>query len=55
MKNPIDASGKSDNQPNRSDYDEERVPFTEVMRKLANTKPPHKAAKAPAPPKTKKS
>ena len=36
-------------------YAEERVPFDVVMRKLANTKPPHKAAKSaprPAPKKT---
>lgn len=27
------------------EYDEERVPFADVMRKLANTKPPHKTVK----------
>lgn len=34
--------------PDAAAYDEERTPFAEVMRKLANTKPPHKAvAKGP--------
>lgn len=31
--------------PDGDAYDEERVPFADVMRKLANTKPPHKAVK----------
>ena len=36
-----------DPQPVKYDvYAEERVPFDVVMRKLANTKPPHKAAKS---------
>jgi len=30
------------------EFQEERIPFDQVMRKLANTKPTHKAAK-PAP------
>ena len=35
------------------EFDEERIPFDEVMRKLANTKPPHKAPKAPTKPAKK--
>lgn len=38
--------------PDATSYDEERVPFADVMRMLAHTKPPHKAAKlAPKPKK----
>ncbi len=33
------------------EYDEQRIPFADVMRKLANTTPPHKAAKTPPKPK----
>lgn len=37
--------------PDSSAYDEQRVPFDMVMRKLASTKPPHKAPKTPKPKK----
>lgn len=30
-------------------YDAQRIPFDVVLRKLANTKPPHKAAKPACP------
>ena len=39
--------------PKAESFDEERIPFDVVMRKLANTKPPHKTVK-PAPQKPKK-
>lgn len=45
-KAPIPTSGPSD-------FDEVRVPFDVVMRKLANTVPPRKAAR-PAAPKSKR-
>ena len=38
----------------RTIYEEERIPFADVMRKLANTKPPHKAAKSVKPTPKKK-
>ena len=40
--------------PDVAGYDEEHVPFDGVMRKLANTKPPHKAAKSLEPVTKKK-
>jgi hypothetical protein len=43
--------------PNASqveEYQEERIPFDQVMRKLASTKPPHKAPKQATVTKPKK-
>lgn len=42
-RSPLETSA-----PDASEYEEERIPFDVVMRKLATTKPPHKAPKVPA-------
>ena len=41
--NTADRVGPND----AAEYDEESIPFDLVIRKLANTKPPHKAVKVP--------
>lgn len=49
------AKGRPDGGADHLPYAEERIPFDLVMRKLANTKPPHKTAKSAPTPAPKKS
>jgi hypothetical protein len=48
---PDDPQNSTNSTSDSGAYDEQRIPFDQVMRKLANTKPPHKAAKAAPKPK----
>jgi hypothetical protein len=43
-----DKRDKAPAVPDPEAYDEERIPFAEVMRKLVSTKPVHKVAAGPA-------
>ena len=44
---PKQPARLASNVPDAAGYDEERVPFDQVLRKLVSTKPAHKAAPGP--------
>ncbi len=48
------SAGKAAPLPDMSSYDEERVPFDDVMRTLLQAKPQHKPAKSTKAPAKKK-